>query len=47
MGINTPQEYRELDDRAIDRMAEYAPSDILEIRRILGGQVMKAVFNTV
>jgi 5'-deoxynucleotidase YfbR-like HD superfamily hydrolase len=47
MGINTPQEYRKLDDRAIERMAEYAPQDILEIRRLLGVQVMKAVFNTV
>lgn len=47
MGIETPEQYRELDNRAIDRMAAYATPDILGIRRILGEQVMKSVFDTV
>jgi hypothetical protein len=47
MGIKTRQQYRKLDERAVDRMAGYAPADIIGIRRLLGGQVAEATFNTV
>lgn len=47
MGIETRQHYRELDRRAVDRMAEYAPPDIIGMRRLLGDQVADVTFNTV
>lgn len=47
MGIKTKQQYRELDERAVDRMATYAPIDIVGIRRLLGDQVAEVTFSTV
>lgn len=47
MGIQTKQQYRLLDKRAVGRMAEYAPADILGIRRLLGDQVAEMTFDTV
>lgn len=47
MGIKTKQQYRELDERAVERMVEYAPADIVSMRRLLGDQVAKVTFDTV
>lgn len=47
MGVKTKVQYRELDERAIDRMVSYAPADIIGMRRLLGDQVAKATFDTV
>lgn len=47
MGIETTEQYRELDNRATNRMAEYATPDVVGIRRILGDRVMRTVFDTV
>ena len=47
MGVKTKVQYRELDERAIDRMVSYAPADIIGVRRLLGDQVAKATFDTV
>lgn len=44
MGIHTESEYRALDERAIERMATYAPDDIVQIRRLLGARVAQATF---
>lgn len=47
MGIETTEQYRELDLRATNRMTEYATPDVVGIRRILGDRVMRTVFDTV
>lgn len=47
MGIETEQQYRALDTRAVDRMAEYATADVIGMRRLLGDQVANATFDTV
>lgn len=47
MGIKTRQQYRELDKRAVNRMAGYAPADIVDIRRLLGDRVADVTFGTV
>lgn len=47
MGVTDEQEYRQLDERAINRMAQYATSDVLGMRRDLGDRVAKATFDTV
>jgi 5'-deoxynucleotidase YfbR-like HD superfamily hydrolase len=47
MGITTKEHYHELDVGATDRMAGYAISDVVGIRRLLGQRVANAVFDTV
>lgn len=47
MGIATKQQYRELDTRAVERMAGYATPDVVGIRRLLGQQVANVAFDTV
>lgn len=47
MGIETKEQYFKLDAEAVKRMAEYAPLDIIGMRRLLGDQVASATFDTV
>lgn len=47
MGITTKEQYQKLDARAVERMAAYAPADIIGIRRMLGNEVATATFGTV
>jgi 5'-deoxynucleotidase YfbR-like HD superfamily hydrolase len=47
MGIGTREQYQELDARSVDRMAGYAPADIVGIRRLLGIEVAEVTFGTV
>ncbi|MDB5187429.1 MAG: hypothetical protein JWM07_901 [Candidatus Saccharibacteria bacterium] len=44
MGIHSESEYHILDKRAIERMADYAPDDIVQMRRLLGVRVAKVAF---
>jgi 5'-deoxynucleotidase YfbR-like HD superfamily hydrolase len=47
MGIQTPEQYHELNERSIERMKEYATPDVVGVRRLLGQEVMKAAFGVV
>jgi 5'-deoxynucleotidase YfbR-like HD superfamily hydrolase len=47
MGITTREQYQELDVRSVERMASYAPADIVGIRRLLGIEVAEATFGAV
>jgi 5'-deoxynucleotidase YfbR-like HD superfamily hydrolase len=47
MGVETKEQYAELDNKAVDRMAQYALSDIVGVRRLLGDQVAEVTFGTV
>lgn len=47
MGITTRQQYHVLDTRAVNRMADYAPADVVHMRRLLSDRVAAAAFDTV
>lgn len=47
MGITTKEQYQKLDARSVERMAAYAPADIVSIRRMLGVEVAEVTFGTV
>ncbi len=47
MGITTRQQYHVLDTRAVNRMADYAPADVVHMRRFLSDWVAAAAFDTV
>lgn len=47
MEVTDAQTYRQLDARSVDRMARYATSDVLGMRRRLGDRVAFVTFDTV